>query len=187
MCYCPTPTLHLNLALTGDGAFLFSLKKTHSAWFISILNYGDTENVLINHLLLVIPMSYPCHYTNLCPHKPHKHAQTHTHTHTHTRTRAHLCCLRPTITSPLSSAHIERLYYPPPKWMLSTDRMTMLESFCGSARDSYAVWKCHTPHLQLELLIKPKSHLQVGVFLLIIFLLSFCVLVWFTKFYFLWH
>ncbi len=64
-------------------AFLFSLKKTHSVWFISILNYGDTENVLINHLLLVIPMLYPCHYTNLCPHKPHKHAQTHTHTHTH--------------------------------------------------------------------------------------------------------
>ncbi len=91
MCYCPTPTLHLNLALTGDGAFLFSLKKTHSVWFISVLNYGDTENVLINHLLLVIPMSYPCHYTNLCPHKPHKHAHTHTHTHTHThaRTRAH--------------------------------------------------------------------------------------------------
>ncbi len=79
MCYCPTPTIHLNLALTGDGAFIFSLKKTHSVWFISILNYGDTENVLINHLLLVIPMSYPCHYTNLCPHKPHKHAHTHTH------------------------------------------------------------------------------------------------------------
>ncbi len=52
MCYCPTPTLHLNLALTGDGAFLFSLKKTHSVWFISVLNYGDTENVLINHLHL---------------------------------------------------------------------------------------------------------------------------------------
>ncbi len=86
MCYCPTPTLHLNLALTGDGAFLFSLKKTHSVWFISVLNYGDTENVLINHLLLVIPMSYPCHYTNLCPHKPHKHAPPHTHTHTHTHT-----------------------------------------------------------------------------------------------------
>ncbi len=86
MCYCPTPTLHLNLALTGDGAFLFSLKKTHSVWFISVLYYGDTENVLINHLLLVIPVSYPCHYTNLCPHKPHKHAHTHTHTHTHTLT-----------------------------------------------------------------------------------------------------
>ncbi len=27
MCYCPTPTLHLNLALTGDGAFLFSPQK----------------------------------------------------------------------------------------------------------------------------------------------------------------
>ncbi len=59
-------------------------QKTHSVWFISVLNYGDTENVLINHLLLVIPMLYPCHYTNLCPHKPHKHAHTHTHTHTHT-------------------------------------------------------------------------------------------------------
>ncbi len=54
-------------------------QKTHSVWFISVLNYGDTENVLINHLLLVIPMLYPCHYTNLCPHKPHKHAHTHTH------------------------------------------------------------------------------------------------------------
>ncbi len=70
-------SLHLNLALTGDGALLLSLKKTHSVWFISVLNYGDTENVLINHLLLVIPMSYPCHYTNLGPHKPHKHAHTH--------------------------------------------------------------------------------------------------------------
>ncbi len=82
VCYCPTPTLHLNLALTGDCAFLFFLKKTHSVWFISVLNYGDTENVLINHLLLVIPMLYPCHYTNLCPHKPHKHAHTH-NTRTH--------------------------------------------------------------------------------------------------------
>ncbi len=97
MCYCPTPTLHLNLALTGDGcSALYFPSKTHSVWFISILNYGDTENVLINHLLLVIPMSYLCHNTNLCPHKPHKHAHTHTHTHTphthahtHTRTHAH--------------------------------------------------------------------------------------------------
>ncbi len=88
MCYCPKPTLHLNLALTGDGAFIFSLKKTHSVWFISVLKYGDTENVLLNHLLLVIPMSYLCHYTNLCPHKPHKHAHAH-HTHTHTHTHAH--------------------------------------------------------------------------------------------------
>ncbi len=87
MCYCPTPTLHLNLALTGDGAFLLSPQKTHSVWFISVLNYGDTENVLINHLLLVIPMSYPCHYTNLCPHN-HINMPTHTH-HTHTHTHTH--------------------------------------------------------------------------------------------------
>ncbi len=74
--------LHLNLALTGDCAFLLSPRKTHSVWFISVLNYGDTENVLINHLPIVIPVSYPCHYTNLCPHKPHKHTHTHTHIHT---------------------------------------------------------------------------------------------------------
>jgi len=89
MCYCPTPTLHLNLALTGDDAFLLSAQKTHTVRFISILNYGDTENVLINHLLLVIPMSYPCHYTNLCPHKPHKHAHTHTHSHSHSHSHTH--------------------------------------------------------------------------------------------------
>ncbi len=46
-------------------------------------------NVLINHLLLVIPMLYPCHYTNLCPHKPHKHAHTHTHAHAHAHAHAH--------------------------------------------------------------------------------------------------
>ncbi len=83
----PTPKLspHRRLSLT----FLLSPQKTHSVWFISILNYGDTENVLINHLLLVIPLSYLCHYTNLCPHKPHKHAHTHTQTHTHTHTQTH--------------------------------------------------------------------------------------------------
>ncbi len=121
MCYCPTPTLHLNLALTGDGAFLFSLKKTHSVWFISVLNYGDTENVLINHLLLVIPMSYPCHYTNLCPHKPHKHAHTHTHIHTHTHTHTHtsviLCHTTPSFslkhTHTLTHSHTHILVYTP--------------------------------------------------------------------------
>ncbi len=86
----PTTTLHPNLPLTGNWAFFISQKKTNSVWLISILNYGDTEIVLINHLLLVIPMSYPCHYTNLCPHKPHKHAHTtHTHTHTHSHTHTH--------------------------------------------------------------------------------------------------
>ncbi len=48
------------------------------------MNYGDIGSVLINHLHIVIPLSYPCHYTNLCPRKPHKPAHTHTHTHTHT-------------------------------------------------------------------------------------------------------
>ncbi len=107
MCYCPTPTLHLNLALTGDGAFLFSPKKTHSVWFISVLNYGDTENVLINHLLLVIPMSYPCHYTNLCPHK---HAHTHTHTHTHReRVRVPSCPSRSCLIDETLSLQLSQL------------------------------------------------------------------------------
>ncbi len=62
-------------------------QKTHSVWFISILNYGDTENVLINHLLLVIPMSYPCHVIiHICVLKPY--ARTRARTHTHARTHA---------------------------------------------------------------------------------------------------
>ncbi len=76
-------------------------------------NYGDTENVLINHLLLVIPMSYPCHYTNLCPHKPHKHAHTHTHTHTlslthtHTHTHTHTFSLSLSLSHTHTHTHIE--------------------------------------------------------------------------------
>ncbi len=62
--------------------FRFS-KKHHLVCFLSLLNYGDIGSVLINHLQIVIPLSYPCYYTNLCPHKPHKPAHTHTHTHTH--------------------------------------------------------------------------------------------------------
>ncbi len=50
-------------------------------------------------------MSYPCHYTNLCPHKPHKHAHTHTHTHTHTRTLTHSLSLTRTLTHSLSHTH----------------------------------------------------------------------------------
>ncbi len=51
LCYCPTPTLHLNLALTGDFAFLLSPQKTHSVWFISILKSGQTHTHTHTHLL----------------------------------------------------------------------------------------------------------------------------------------
>ncbi len=76
----PTPKLspHRRLCI-----FRFS-KKHHLVCFLSLLNYGDIGSVLIKHLQIVIPLSYPCYYTNLCPHKPHKPAHTHTHTHTHT-------------------------------------------------------------------------------------------------------
>ncbi len=79
----PTPKLSPHRRLC-----LLSPKKPHSVWFISVLNYGDIGSVLIKHLQIVIPLSYPCHYTNLCPHKPHKPAHTHTHAHTHARTHA---------------------------------------------------------------------------------------------------
>ncbi len=73
----PKPTPYRKLC-----AFLLSQKN--ESWVIyKLFELGDTENVLINHLLLVIPMSYPCHYTNLCPHKPYRHAHTHTHSHIH--------------------------------------------------------------------------------------------------------
>ncbi len=96
MCYCPTPkhSPHRRLCISTPPPppKKKKPKKIHSVWFISILNYGDIENVLINHLILVIPV-IPCHYTNLCPHKPHKHTHTHTHTHTHmsTNTHTHAC------------------------------------------------------------------------------------------------
>ncbi len=84
-----------------------SPQKTLSVWFISILNYGDTENVLINHLLLVIPMSYPCHYTNLCPHKPHKHTHTHTHSLSLSLTSSLSLSLSPHLSLHLS-LHLEK-------------------------------------------------------------------------------
>ncbi len=90
VCYCPTPTLHLNLALTGDCAFLLlppppkkKKKKTHSVWFISVLKSGDMGQ---------------------CPHKspspcntyviPVSYTHTHTHTHTHTLLKHRDLCKR---------------------------------------------------------------------------------------------
>ncbi len=52
MCYCPTRTLHLNLALTGDFVHFQIFKKEHFSmfFFLSLLFYGDIGSVLINHL-----------------------------------------------------------------------------------------------------------------------------------------
>ncbi len=88
MCYCPTPTLHLNLALTGDCAFQLSPKKPHSVWFISVLKSGDMGqcpekspspcNTCVIPVSLYKSMSW--FVTKM---------RTHTHTHTHTHARAH--------------------------------------------------------------------------------------------------
>jgi len=141
MCYCPTSTLHLNLALTGDCAFLLSPQKTHTVWFISILNYGDTENVLINHLLLVIPMSYPCHYTNLCPHKPHKHAHTHTHTHTHTHNTQHTAAHSHTRTHTHTHTHTRRLQvdHEPREQIRSSGRVYSTSAWTCMCRMSFTM------------------------------------------------
>ncbi len=56
------------------------------------LNLALTGKVQINHILLVIPMSYLCHYTNLCPHKPNKHTRTHAHTH-NISIKLNSCCV----------------------------------------------------------------------------------------------
>ncbi len=90
--------------------FRFS-KKHHLVCFLSLLNYGDIGSVLIKHLQIVIPLSYPCYYTNLCPHKPHKPAHTHTHTltlthtHTHTHTHSHSHTHTHTHTHTLTHTH----------------------------------------------------------------------------------
>ncbi len=39
--YRPTPTLHLNLALTGDILHFYIFKKLNSVWFISLFTHGD--------------------------------------------------------------------------------------------------------------------------------------------------
>ncbi len=85
--YRPTTTLHL--PLTGNFVHFYFLKKTHSVWFISLLNYGDTEIVLLKSPSPCNTYAIPYNYTNLCPHKPHKHAQTHARTYTHTHTHTH--------------------------------------------------------------------------------------------------
>ncbi len=42
---------------------IFTFSKNSFCMINKPFEYGDNENVLINHLLLVIPTSYPCHYT----------------------------------------------------------------------------------------------------------------------------
>ncbi len=98
MCYCPTPTLYLNLALTGDCAFQLSPKKPHSVWFISVLKSGDMGqcpekspspcNTCVIPVSLYKSMSWFVTKTRTHRHT-HTHTQTHTHAHTRTLTQTH--------------------------------------------------------------------------------------------------
>ncbi len=107
MCYCPTPTLHLNLALTGDCAFQLSPKKPHPVWFISVLKSGDMGqcpekspspcNTCVIPVSLYKSMSWFVTKTRTHTHSL-THSLTHSHTHTETRTRNELHSLSHTHT-----------------------------------------------------------------------------------------
>ncbi len=110
MCYCPTPTLHLNLALTGDCAFLLSPKKPHSVWFISVLKSGDMgqcpEKSPSPCNTCVIPVSlYKSMSWFVTKTRTHTHSLTHSHTHTHTHTNTLSHALTHTHTHTHSHKH----------------------------------------------------------------------------------
>ncbi len=90
--------LHLNLSLTGNFVHFYFLKKTHSVMIYKPFEiWGHWVNVLISHLLLVIPMSYHV-IIQICvlmsqthTHTQHTHTHTHAHAHTHTHTNIIYC------------------------------------------------------------------------------------------------
>ncbi len=77
----PTPYRKLSADLLSQ--------KTHSVWFISIWKMGTWGNVLINHLLFVIPVIPVSLYTFMSSYVTNTHTNTHTHTHTHTHAHTH--------------------------------------------------------------------------------------------------
>jgi len=101
--------LHLNLDLTGDCAFLLSPQKTHSVWFISVLNYGDMGQCPEKS-----PSSYHTHvniqiHVLIC----HKNARTHTLSHTLSLTCTHCQTLSSsTCVSLHLCAHIWSVLFP---------------------------------------------------------------------------
>ncbi len=88
MCYCPTPTLHLNLALTGDCAFLLSPPKNSLCMIYKRFEkWGNGQ----------CPEKFPspCN-TSVIPVSLYKFmssfvTKTSAHTHTHTESRSSTC------------------------------------------------------------------------------------------------
>ncbi len=120
MCYCPTPTLHLNLALTGDCAFQLSPKKL-TLWFISVLKSGDMGqcpekspspcNTCVIPVSLYKSMSWfvtKTHTHTLTLTHTHSHTHTHTHSRSHTHTHTHSLTHSLTLTLTLTHTHTHR-------------------------------------------------------------------------------
>ncbi len=91
MCYRPTPTLHLNLALTGNFLHFYFLKKTNSVWLISVLKSVDMGQCPHKSPCpcntYVIPVSL---YKFMSSFVTKRHTHTHAHTtHVQTKTLCH--------------------------------------------------------------------------------------------------
>ncbi len=115
--YHPTPTLHLNLPLTGNYRQFLNFTKHSFVCFLSLLFYRDTGSVLINHVYVekkrkvkvtwwpilgirALRLSHPkCTHTQQWTHTHREHTHTmnthtavntHTHCeHTHTAVNTH--------------------------------------------------------------------------------------------------
>ncbi len=134
MCYCPTPTLYLNLALTGDCAFQLSPKKPHSVWFISVLKSGDMgqcpEKSPSPCNTCVIPVSL---YKSMSWFVTKTRTHTHTHTHTHTLTHSHTHTLSHTHT------HTHTLSHTHTHW----GGIRGCCFLCGGSRRIHSLWRLH--------------------------------------------
>ncbi len=94
MCYCPTPTLHLNLALTGDWAHLLSPKNSHcmiykrfELWGHWKCPHSSPSPCNTRHTHAITQMCVLINHTRT-HRRTHTRTRTHTHTHTHAHTHA---------------------------------------------------------------------------------------------------
>ncbi len=73
--------LHLNLALTGDCISTYPTKKSLCMIYKCFESWGHWK---CRHKITfsLYYLSYPCHYTYLCPHKPHNMRAVDKQTHT---------------------------------------------------------------------------------------------------------
>jgi len=151
MCYCPTPTLHLNLALTGDGAFIFSLKKNSLCMIYKRFKlWGHWKcphkspspcNTCYTHVIIQI-----CVLINHINMHTLSYTQTltHTHTHTHTHTLSHTDTHTLSHTQTLTHTHTDTHTHTPLSLSLytHTHRECVCVCVCLRKRECVSVCVC---------------------------------------------